>query len=400
MRVLIFAPNYLPATRYGGPVRSAHGLAKGLVETGHDVTVLTTDVDGPGRLDVPLGQPVELDGVKVIYCAIDAPRRLYHSAQMARLAADLVPQVDVVHVNGVFLWPGPFLAGLARRHGKRVVISPRGMLMPDLVAGKSRWVKTAWIALRERPALARAHAIHLTSEGEQAGLLDMGLGLAPQVILGNGVEPPAPGQEPTEADIDAVWQGIAPGRRVACLARLDWTKGIDLAIEAVRACPGATLLIAGHDQIGLRAKLEPQLTRPDGSVAGAFLGPLDGAAKWALLKGADVVMAPSVRESFGMSVAEALLMGTPTIVTPGVGARTILERIDPALVTERTAEALAQTLGALLDDDARRARIGAQAQQIMTEDYSWAGIARQMAQVYGAPGTATAAGQGSAAANA
>lgn len=89
-----------------------------------------------------------------------------------------------------------------------------------------------------------------------------------------------------------------------------------MAIEAARAHPDAVLRIAGHDQIDLRAKLEPRLRRDDGSSAGAFLGPLDGARKWAFLAGADLLLAPSVRESFGMSVAEALAVGTPACVTP------------------------------------------------------------------------------------
>ena len=65
MKVAIYAPNYLPAARYGGPVQSSHGLARGLVRQGCAVDVFTTDVDGPGRLDVPVAVPVPIDGVRV-----------------------------------------------------------------------------------------------------------------------------------------------------------------------------------------------------------------------------------------------------------------------------------------------------------------------------------------------
>lgn len=380
MRILIFAPNYLPATRYGGPVRSTHGLACALVRLGHEVTVLTTNVDGPGLLDVPLDRPVSFDGVQVHYCPIHWPRRLYFSPAMARLAESLLPSMDVVHINGMFLWPGPHLARLARRLGKPVVISPRGMLMPEMVAGKSRLIKSLWIALQERACLKAAAAIHVTSAGEAEGLRQMRLDLAPVVVVPNGVEGPEvwPGAE----EIDAAWDGVPPGQRIAFLARLDWTKGTDLAIEAVRLLPAAVLRIAGHDQIGLRQKLEPRLFRDDRSLAGEFIGPLDGARKWAFLAGADVLLAPSLRESFGMAVAEAMVVGTPAIVTPGVGASEIVSRVDPGLVSERSAAALGAALADILNDSARRSRAASRARQIMSEEYGWSGIAARMAEVY------------------
>lgn len=385
MRVLIFAPNYLPATRYGGPVQSTHALARGLVDLGHEVTVLTTNVDGPDRLDVPLHHPVELEGVRVYYHPIQTPQRLYTSTAMLQCADTLLPSMDIVHINGVFLLPGPLLAKAARRHGKPVVISPRGMLAPELVAAKSRFVKWAWIALLEREALAGARAIHVTSEAEADGVRRMNLDLAPLATVPNAVRQPE--RKPTASEIAELWGDVPQGQRVALLARLDWTKGVDLAIAAVRAHPTAVLRIAGHDQIGLRAQLESQLRRSDGTCAGAFLGHLDGARKWAFLTGADLLLAPSVTESFGMSVAEALAVGTPTIVTPSVGASTVVKRIDPGLVTERCVCALSNALSTFLSDPARRQRAGQEAKRICAIDFSSRAIAARMADVYSGLGS-------------
>ncbi|MDG1458097.1 MAG: glycosyltransferase [Pseudoprimorskyibacter sp.] len=380
MRIMIFAPNYLPATRYGGPVRSTHGLARGLAEIGHEVHVMTTDVDGPDRLDVDLESPTEMDGVQVHYCPIVAPRRLYHSPALAARAAKLMPTMDGLHVNGVFLWPGPKLARMAQAARVPVVMAPRGMLVPEMVAGKSRIIKTAWIALQERAALARARAIHVTSDGEAQSLARMGLDLAPVKMIGNGVT--GPSRAPTPAEIEAVWGHVPKGSRVAFLARLDWTKGADMAIAATRAVPGAHILLAGHDQIGLRANLEQGLTRADGSICGAFLGPVDGMRKWALLAGADVVLVPSVRESFGMSAAEALAMGTPVIASDGVGLAPFLRQIDPALVVPRDQSALNAALAALLADPGRILRLQTAALDLVVREMTWTGIAARVAALF------------------
>lgn len=379
-RILLHAPNYLPATRYGGPVQSSHGLAKALVALGLEVHVFTTNVDGPGVLDVPLEQPVDIDGVKVRYFPIATPRRLYHAPAMARALDAEIATFDIAHINGMFLWPGPRMARAARRAGVPYVVSPRGMLVPEMIAGRSTQAKHLWIRLFERRGLAGAQAIHVTSQSEAEGLRALGLDLAPVHVVANGVD--APSSPASPADIERAWQGTPTGRRVAMLARLDWTKGIDLAIEVVRGIPGAHMLIAGHDQIGLRATLEPRLARDDGSLAGRFIGPVDGTDKWALLAGADVVLVPSVRESFGMTVAEALVMGTPVICTPGVGAAAIVRRIDGACVVPRTREALAAALTALLPEASRRQAYGRRAREIMAAEYTWDAIAREMEQVY------------------
>lgn len=379
MRILLYAPNYLPATRYGGPIRSSHGLAKALVGLGHDVQVFTTNVDGVGVLDVPLERDVEIDGLRVRYFAVQPPRRIYFSPAMGRAMAAEVGSFDVAHVNGVYLWPGPKLAREATKARVPLVISPRGMLSPEMIAGKSQFVKRAWIQLIERSALASAAAIHATSQEEADGLRRLALDLAPLHVIANGVDLPA--ERPTQADIERLWAGVPRGDRVAMLARLDWTKGVDLAIDAVLAHPSAQILIAGPDQIGLRAQLEPRL-RSAGRPAGRFVGELDGVDKWALLCGADVLLAPSVKESFGMAVAEALAAGTPVICTEGVGAASIVRRIDPGLVTTRTVEALASSLGKLLECPLRRARTGREARDIMTAEFTWTGIARQMLDLY------------------
>ena len=93
MRILHVVPSYIPAYRYGGPNKSVHGLCKGLADLGHDVHVFTTNVDGPGDSDVPLGVPVEIDGVKVWYFTSKRLRRLYWSPEMAR---ELEIQVAIV----------------------------------------------------------------------------------------------------------------------------------------------------------------------------------------------------------------------------------------------------------------------------------------------------------------
>ncbi len=380
MKVLFITPNYYPATRYGGPIRSSHGLAKALVARGHSVNVYTTNVDGNEVLNVRVNEPIDIDGVSVRYFPITQPKRIYYSPVFGRALEETVSNFDVLHINGTFLWPGPKAARTAAKFGVPFVLSPRGMLTPEMIAGKSRFAKTVWIRLFERRALALAKAIHVTSTAEASGVRLSKLDLAPLAVVGNGVD--LPDHLPTPEEIDKAWGIVPPGSRVLFLGRLDWTKGVDLAIATVSKHPSAFLVIAGHDQIGLRAQLDPLLSRADGSTVGQFIGPVEGTEKWTLLYGADVLLAPSVAESFGIAVAEALAVGTPVICTEGVGAKSVVSRIDAGCVVPRQISAISASLNALLGDSQRREKFSRCAKALMAAEYTWAAVAEQMEKVY------------------
>ena len=190
LRILQVAASYYPAVRYGGPIRSVHGLASALVRRGHEVHVYTTNVDGPTDLDVPLDRPVDIDGVSVHYFGIPMLRRLYWSPRLGRRLRESIHDFDVVHLQAVFLWPMWAAARAAERAGVPYVMSPRGMLIGDLIKRKSRWAKSAWIQLVERRSLARASGLHVTAGLEATELAALGLPVPPVAEIPNGVDFP------------------------------------------------------------------------------------------------------------------------------------------------------------------------------------------------------------------
>ena len=139
MKILHVVPTYYPAVRYGGPIQSVHGLASALAAQGHDVHVYTTNADGDGMLPVPQNRPVQVDGVNVWYFETGVGRRIYRSPKMRQALATNVARFDIVHLHSVFLWPTSAAAQAARKVGVPYVLSPRGMLVKDLIRRKSRW---------------------------------------------------------------------------------------------------------------------------------------------------------------------------------------------------------------------------------------------------------------------
>jgi glycosyltransferase involved in cell wall biosynthesis len=361
MRILHVVPTYLPARRYGGPIVAVHGLCRALAARGHEVTVFTTNVDGDGTSDVPLAQPVERDGVQVHYFPSPFPR-LYFSPAMRRALAASAGTFDVVHSHAVWLWPGIAAGKAAAAAQVPFVISPRGMLVPELIRQKSRLVKSAWLALVERQNFARASAIHFTSQLEQEEAGRIGVPLPSPFVVPNGIDlVPRPAATREE-------------RTLVFLGRINWKKGLDRVIEALPGIDGR-LVIAGNDEESLTPRLQALAAQHGVADRVEFAGPVYGEAKWALLARATLFVLLSTSENFGNAVLEALMMETPVVLSEGVGLAGDVLRADAGIVG-------VEGVPTLLGDAARRAAMGQRGRALVESRFTWPEVAREMEDAY------------------
>ncbi|HEY3569715.1 MAG TPA: glycosyltransferase [Thermoanaerobaculia bacterium] len=375
MKILHVVPTYLPAWRHGGPILAVHGLCKALAARGHEVTVLTTDVHGNGSLDVPLGRPVGIDGVEVRYFPVRSLRRLYWAPELAEAARTEVGRSDAVHLHSVFLWPTSAVARAAERADVPYVLSPRGMLVPDLIRERGRWRKLAWMALAERRTIERAAVLHATSALEAEEAARLGFPLPPVAVVPNGIDP-----EPWDGDLSALSK---PVREIVegppfllFLGRLSWKKGLDRLIPALSSVPNAVLAVAGNDEEALRPDLE-RLAGDSGRVR--FPGPVHGADKAALLHRAAALVLPSRSENFGNVILESWAAGRPVAVTPEVGLAGTVRETGAGIVLEGD---LGKALKDLLANPTRLDEMGRRGEKAVRERFGWPAVAREMEEIY------------------
>jgi D-inositol-3-phosphate glycosyltransferase len=104
-------------------------------------------------------------------------------------------------------------------------------------------------------------------------------------------------------------------------------------------------------------------------------------AQW--YRAADVVAVPSHSESFGLVAAEAQACGTAVVAAAVGGLRTVVvDGVSGVLVDGHDPATWADALGALLADDARRARLAAGARAASTR-FGWDEAAASILDVYG-----------------
>jgi glycosyltransferase involved in cell wall biosynthesis len=361
VKILHVVPTYLPARRYGGPIVAVHGLCKALAARGHGVHVFTTNVDGDSVSDVPLDRPVEMDGVQVHYFA-SSFARLYWSPAMRRALRE-ASSFDIVHIHAVFLWPGVAAARAAHKSGVPYVISPRGMLVPELIRGKSAFAKTTWLRLVERRGFEHAAAIHFTSQLEWEDARRVGLPLPSPIVVPNGIDlTPRP---PVARD----------DRTLLFLGRVNWKKGIDRVIELMPSLRGIRFIVAGNDEEGLTPRLMALAQKLGVDDRVQFVGPVYGDAKDEMLARATLFVLPSRSENFGNAVLEALAMETPVVLSSEVGLADVVVNAGAGAV------GLEQIAG-LLEDSSRLRGMGRDGRALVESQFAWPRVAAQMEEAY------------------
>jgi glycosyltransferase involved in cell wall biosynthesis len=128
----------------------------------------------------------------------------------------------------------------------------------------------------------------------------------------------------------------------------------------------------------LRERVPPELS---GRVR--FHGGRPQAAVAAFYRAATVLVNASLSESFGMTVVEAGFSGVPAVVSRVGGMQeTVVDGRSGLIVEPGDIAGLADAVGSLLEDDARRRAMGAAAHARASERYSWERIAAEALASY------------------
>jgi glycosyltransferase involved in cell wall biosynthesis len=377
LRILQIVPTYYPAVRYGGPIKSVHGLSKALVRRGHSVEVYTSSMDGPSDLDVPLFKAVCVDDVLVHYFPVPLLRRLCWCPSLrAQLRANL-GNFDVVHLQSVFLWPTFAGAREAKSSGVPYIMSPRGMLGHEVIRRKNQWIKQAWIQMIERKSLRNAKAIHITAEVEGQELSRLGLDLSHLSCIPNGLDTPT-----NYPELSQRLSAALPKRYALFLSRINWKKGLDRLLRSWVSVPDLPLVIAGNDEEQYQPLLERMASDLGIEQRVHFIGPIDDDSKWALYRNASLFVLPSYSENFGNVVAEAMAMECPVLITEAVGLAPFVKQFNAGLVVKGEEQEIAAAVKILMDNSELRMSMGINGKTAVASHLSWDAVAESMEVTY------------------
>lgn len=240
---------------------------------------------------------------RVVAARVTGPPMIGYAPELTEhlVAADL----DLLHLHGIWMYPSRAGALWARTTGRPYIVSPHGMLDPWITA-RGRLKKAAARIGYERGSWRRARALHALTPREAADIARES-GRNDSVVIANA-GPPAEPAPVTPRTPHFVYLGrIHPKKNIGALMTA-WRDNV-----AALGAAGARLTIAGWGEDDHVAELEADLAGAPSSIA--FAGPVFGAEKDALLRGARLLVLPSHSEGLPMVILEAWAKGTPTLMT-------------------------------------------------------------------------------------
>jgi glycosyltransferase involved in cell wall biosynthesis len=275
VRVGLIAPPWLPVPppKYGGTESVIDALARGLIEAGHEVLLVTI---GDSTCPVPRSSVIRHAEQGEFGLIEPALRHACHAYQAVR-------GCDVVH-DHTFL--GPLLA---RSSPAPVLTTNHGPFTSD-------------VAQMLRTVVDHVGVIAISHHQASTAV-----GIPIAEVIHHGLA------------LDTFPFGAGDGGYFAFLGRMTPEKGARRAVMAARAC-GARLLIAAKmreqsERVYFREQVEPLL---DNRIR--YIGEIDGRSKRDFLGRATALLNP-IRwpEPFGLVMIESLACGTP-VLTFGEGA--------------------------------------------------------------------------------
>jgi phosphatidylinositol alpha-mannosyltransferase len=249
----------------------------------------------------------------------------------------------------------------------------------------------AALALWDGPTVGTFHAAGSSSWrpiaealwGFLLGRIDLRVAVSEQARL--SASPYAPGHYeviPNGVEIPEAIDPAGRSDRIVFAGRHDPRKGLPVLLRAWTRLRGrgVRLRLLGADPLAVRLLLARLRLAEDGI---DVLGYVDDDTLTEELSAAKLLVAPSLgNESFGMTITRAFACATPVVASDIPGYREVVTEEAGALVPPGDAEALAETVAALLDDEPARVERGRAARERAVSEYAWPLLARRLAECY------------------
>jgi len=335
MRIIHVAPFYTPII--GGVEEVVRKIAEYTASKGYETYVITYNRlrnDSIGSLP----REEEINGVHVIRLKPDFTwSNGTYSSELPQVIKGLKP--DIVHVH---VWRHPHVfqvARLRRELGFRAVLHGHAPFHRLNQLGAITWTYHRLVDMFGRGYL-RAYDAYIALTPHEAGRV-RALGLSDNVVvIPNGVD-----------EDGCLSNDVDRGYTVLYLGRVSSSKNLNLLIRAMiyvaREVKGVELTMAGPDE-GLVQRLIEQARKAGVKVR--YLGQVGEGEKHKLYMGSMVYALPSVYEPFGITLLEAGMHGTPSVITGDGGQLYTAPPNKASLWAGPNPRSYAEAIGVLLTD--------------------------------------------------
>jgi len=375
MKILHVIPYFTPSL--GGSVTMPYHLSYWLAKRRHEVTIITTDY----KYDPGYAQSLENVGV-IPFRRVAGLGLFLYSPGMKRWLRSNISKYDVVHLHNFRSYQNNIVCKYAKKFNVPCIVQPHGSL-PRIV--EKVCLKQLYDVVWGNDILEHASKIIAVSGNEVEQFRQAGIPDEKVAVIPNGANYISPTSLPPAGQFREQYS-IHEKHIILYVGRIHKRKGIDFLIRAfssfIQTWTGddVTLVIIGPDD-GYRSVLEGLVEQFGLSDKVRFIGFIPSLA--AAYQDADVLVYPATYEIFGLVPFEALLCGTPVIVTDDCGCGELIKEAECGyLVHYGDVAGLGETLRSALEHPDVNRRMVEAGRQYVEEHLAWESVVKQVEEMY------------------
>jgi len=387
VKILQVTPFFKPMWESGGVARVAYDISRHLQQRGHEVTVYTTNMS-TYRRGLPTNRPVDLEGMTVYYFenlrkffpGRTVPVMPYYLPFVARKE---MREFDIVHIHEHRTLLAVWASRYARRYGVPYILQQHGSLPRDRIMGKVR-IKEFFDRVWGNGILEGASRVIAINAMELEQNIGMGVERSRITVIPNGVDPDRCRTERQKGEFRQEYGIPGDTRVVLYLGRIDQIKGIDFLVDAYGLLArevGDTVLAIVGPEWGYRQVLEKRVNSLGIGDRVIFISYIDDVAF--AYQDADVLVYPGKYEIFGLVAFEAILCGTPVIVTEGSGSADFVRESNCGYLVEYgNVHQLKECMKTCIEDPGEGRRMALRGQRYIRETLAWDRVIERLLKEY------------------
>ena len=359
------------SSKKGGAFTVCHNLSQSLSNKGHDVTILTSNWEYD-KSELNLSDNVTLVPLDIAFSFVG----MDYLPGLRKWVITHIRDYDIIHIHGYRSYDSTIVIHYARKWAIPYIIQPHGSY-PRII--EKHVLKVIYDSLIVYSQINSSKKVIAVSNTEGKSFIDSGIDSSKIKTIYNGV------------DVELYYSNSGTIVRnslnndVLYVGRLHPIKGIDILIKSMQIViqynPSVSLSICGTgdekyiqylygiiDELGIQNHVN-------------FLGHVSNLKS--VYSNSALLVYPSIYEIFGLVPFEALVCGTPVIVTDDCGCGEIIGDVGCGyLVKYGDVEGLANQIQyALSHDDENQLRVQ-KGQEYILRNLSWDMIANDFLDVY------------------
>lgn len=384
MKILQVTPYFKPMWEAGGVARVAYEISKQLAERGHEVTVYTTNRCLYPTNIVP-NVPVDVDGMKVYYFEnlrkyfpwVNIPIIPYY---LPIIAKKEIKYFDIIHIHDHRSLLAVIVCHYARKYGVPYIIQAHGSLPNDI--GNYRLKNFFDFLWGEKMLMGTSKTIAV-SNTEVIQYLRYGIDRNKVECIPNGINLSQFLYLPKIGDFREKYD-VQDKNVILYLGRVNERKGVDFLIRSFsllrKSLSDVILVIAGADD-GYKPVLQDLVKDLNLVESVRFIDYVD--SPLTAYVDADLLVYPGKSEIFGLVPFEALLCGTPVIVTDDCGCGEIIKEAGCGyLIRYGDVAGLSETLKYALEHPGTNRKMVEAGRRYIEKHLAWEKVVKQVEAMY------------------